>query len=722
MTSKSLFFNLMKEDIKRRLWTVALSFLAFFFSLPVATAMITGRWNEVVTSNPASYERMVLHIKSFLGINNGFIGAIVVVASLVLGVNSFSWLHSRQKVDFYHGLPISRGKLFWVNYLNGILIPAAAYGINLALTLLVAAVNGIGPGLLVGSALKGFGFFLLHFAMLYSVTVLAMMMTGNILVGILGTGVFHFYFPILLAVLDSLSGTFLKTRYSGSSSLPDILMDKCSAVTLFISNFERLNGSYDMADAVQRLTAVFVVTVVVTLLSLILYKKRGSEAAGKAMAFRISEPVIRIPIVVLSALSGSLFFWSMKNSLGWAVFGLICGTILSHCVIEIIYHFDFKKLLGHRIQMAVCGAAAAVVFLGYQHDIMGYDSYIPAPGAVSEMAISLGDMDYWIDYGTVVKYDDGSYDWKGDGRSEYIFDHSQYGEEESKTARALVERAVELVEIEKNGLRESEEIQPYVTFSVRYQLKSGRKVSRTYFVRGNDIYQMTLALYGTPSYRRASIPILSRTAEDTALVQVVTNNWTREADRDKTAEILAAYQEEMLALTTEEMLHENPVGQIQFMTPLQVEARSALEEKKSSSRYSIVVERGYYPVYPSFEKTIGLLKECGIEFEAEPQVEDIRSITAESRQVARLFENREDSGDYEISDEISESVEVTDPDEIAALMSVAVPTRYGYMNSVRGNEERLFIEVTSGEGKKLSTKEYGILQNEVPEFIFEKIK
>ena len=722
MTSKNLFFNLMKEDIKRRLWAVALSFLAFFFSLPVAVAMIAGRWNESIALDTVFYERLIRYLKSYLGINNGFVAFIIVAASLVLGVNSFSWLHSRQKVDFYHGLPISREKLFWANYLNGILIPAAAYGVNLALALVVAAVNGIGPGLLIGSALKGFGFFLLHYALLYSVTVLAMVMTGNILVGILGTGVFHFYFPVFLLVLDTLSVTFLKTSYDGSNSLSHILMNKCSAVTLFLSNIEKLNRVHTTAEAVRLMAAVIAVTVVVTLLALALYKKRGSEAAGKAMAFRFSEPIIRIPIVILSAILGSLFFWTMKSSFGWAAFGIICGTVLSHCVIEIIYHFDFKKLMGHRIQMAVCGAAAAAVFLGYRYDVMGYDRYIPAPGEISEMAISLDSTDYWIDYGGVVKYEDGSYDWRGDTKNEYIFAHSQYRDEEIETARALVEKAVELVEMEKAGIKNTEKNQQYVTFSVRYKLKSGRKVYRTYFVRSNDAYQMSLALYESPSYRKASNPIFSQSEKDTALVQILTNNWTREVDRDKTAAILAAYQEELLALTVNEMMHENPVGKIQFMTPLQAEAKAALEENQSSSRYSSVVERGYYPVYPSFSKTIGLLKESGIEFEPEPQAEDVRSITMEASQIARLSEDGEGYSDYELSQDNSESVEVTDSGEIAALMSVAAPSGYGYMNPVRGNEEILFIEVTYGQGKKLSTKSYGILQNEIPEFVFDKIK
>ena len=40
MTSKSLFFKLMKEDFKTRVWTLAISILIFFFSLIVATAMM----------------------------------------------------------------------------------------------------------------------------------------------------------------------------------------------------------------------------------------------------------------------------------------------------------------------------------------------------------------------------------------------------------------------------------------------------------------------------------------------------------------------------------------------------------------------------------------------------------------------------------------------------------------------------------------------------------
>ena len=174
MTSKNLFFNLMKEDLKRRLWAVALTFLTFFFALPVATALsLSGSRNMEET-----YYGLMYGARSILGFQNGFIAVIIVLLSLILGVTSFSWLHSRKKVDFYHSLPVKREKLFFVNYLDGVLILFSTYAVNLLLGLLVALVNGIVPGDIVPEALGAFGFLLLHFIMLYSVTVLAMVMTG----------------------------------------------------------------------------------------------------------------------------------------------------------------------------------------------------------------------------------------------------------------------------------------------------------------------------------------------------------------------------------------------------------------------------------------------------------------------------------------------------------------------------------------------------------------
>ena len=92
-------------------------------------------------------------------------------------------------------------------------------------------------------------------------------------------------------------------------------------------------------------TIALAASVLFTVVGCFLYKKRPSEAAGKAMAFPVTMPVIRVILVLLSAFGLGVFFWGLRSSTGWAVFGLICGAVICHCTIEIIYHFDFKSCL-----------------------------------------------------------------------------------------------------------------------------------------------------------------------------------------------------------------------------------------------------------------------------------------------------------------------------------------------------------------------------------------
>ena len=42
MTSKNLFFKLLRERAKQSLWLIALSILTAFFAFPVASAVLTG--------------------------------------------------------------------------------------------------------------------------------------------------------------------------------------------------------------------------------------------------------------------------------------------------------------------------------------------------------------------------------------------------------------------------------------------------------------------------------------------------------------------------------------------------------------------------------------------------------------------------------------------------------------------------------------------------------
>ena len=158
MTSKSLFFRLMKEDLKRRLWAFGLSFLTFFFAMPVLAAMgITNLeqqyalWAEdagnydfgIGNTADTEFSRKLGELTAeCVGLENVVMGFLVITAALVLALTGFLYLHSRKQVDFYHSIPVRRELLFTVRFVDGILVTGSMYLVNLVFTLGILGAAG----------------------------------------------------------------------------------------------------------------------------------------------------------------------------------------------------------------------------------------------------------------------------------------------------------------------------------------------------------------------------------------------------------------------------------------------------------------------------------------------------------------------------------------------------------------------------------------------------
>lgn len=698
MTSKSLFYNLLREDGKRRLWSLALAFLVFFFTFPVTIALTLS---EQIRQG-ADYLYIVSGLNHWLSFQNPWVAAVLILLSLIMGVTSFSYLHSRQKVDFYHSIPVNRKHLFWVNYLNGIFIPAVVYGGNLILAFVVIAANGISPTEVWKAAFTGFLLFMVHYSMMYSVTVIAMILTGNVLVGILGTMVLQFYFVWVTGVLEFCYSRFLYTSYQGGGNAWNLVMEKCSPFVLFLGNLDRLQPGTTTGTQAIRILAVLAVTAVLAFLSFWLYKKRGSEAAGRAMAFKVSMPIIRIPIVTISSLCGSIFFWSLHSSTGWAVFGLICGMFLSHCVIEIIYHFEFRKLFCHWKQMVICAVSAAIIFCGFRYDFFGYDSYIPDEASIESVALSMPSETFWVSYGSAQQNSTGDYYWKSQDADEYIFSHMKL--KDTAPVLALVRDAVAKNrklhhenDVSNDGRNESIN---YV-FSLKYTLKNGKNIYRSYQLAGNEVRPEIAEIFEDPEFTKAVYPILDQTPEDTAWVRVSRGEQTNIVSRDKngtdkamTVKLLLAYQEDLKNLKAETMQRENPIATIQFLTKQQAEAETKREEMQSSWKYSDVTSRGYYPIYPSFQNTLKLLKECQVDVESRDGQENVKEININFDQFPSYESQYEENGVQQLT--------ITDQGQIAQIMSHAVTLEYSQMNPFGSRQQECigFSAVTeSGENK-----------------------
>ena len=678
MTSGSLYFKLLKEDFRRRLWAVALVFLAFFFTLPIGLALNMEnaansnyyRYNDYEpfiqdgTMTDLQYKARLLELKTEVVLNgveygNGMIAFLMITAAVVIGVSSFAYLHNKKKVDFYHSIPVRREALFGAQFSGGIFMVGAAYGFNLLLLTGVALSYGVPAGRILGAMAGGWALNMLYYALMYSVAVAAMMMTGNIVVGVLGTGVFFFFLPGVMMLLGWYCETFFVTtaRYMWSSDQSPFTwgVRYLSPFSVYINSFGwKMN---ELVKHVPELICTILAFLAVATLDLELYRKRPSEAAGKAMAFKKSMPPVRILLVLGIGLAGGMFFWSLQSRLRWGLFGTMVSVVLTHCIVEIIYHFDFKKMFCHRLQLGLCLAAGILAFLSFRYDWYGYDSYIPSKEEIVSASLDIGVDSSWLSDKTFETGSDGKLQRRYADPYEYIEENMVLTDKEAVMSmveegrkRALegrderlgIRKAVARIDgyhsnaarsiggadgptsiflAMKTGSKEDSEQEKFETnMTVCYRLANGREVRRSYSLPLSAVMDSYEALYRQDAYKEGMYRILSQ--EPGQVKQVL----YREADQvmgvsqDSRVQeaVLKAYQQDMRELTVEERLVEMPVGSLVFMTDqentyLQQQRQTTRSAFGGMERYQVEDVSQYWPVYLSFERTIELLKEQGIE-------------------------------------------------------------------------------------------------------------
>ena len=360
MTSKNLYFKLMREDWKNRLWAPALIALGCFFLYPVFLVFLAGRAVRECETAELGLKWFTTEAIKWLSFENGMTVFGVVLVSLICGLSSFSYLNSKSRVDFHHSIPVRREKLFLVHYLDGILMPAIPYAVALIASVIVCAANGVDMELLCGTAASACAFHLIYYILCYTTVVIASMLTGHLVVGFFGSMVLMFYVPLAAVIVESFFNTFfLSYSYENYNGITESV----SRISPVMEYIHSISCYVDGKPVWPAAGAAFLVSVILAAAALFLYRKRRSEAAGRAMAFGPSCPTRSVLIMVLSGLGMGGFLWSMQNSNGWMAFGVICGSMIAHCVIESIYHFDFRKLFAQNLQLGMlrgCGTGCCV--------------------------------------------------------------------------------------------------------------------------------------------------------------------------------------------------------------------------------------------------------------------------------------------------------------------------------------------------------------------------
>ena len=724
MTSRSLFFKYMKENTKQRIWSLALALLLCFFVFPVATALnistIFRPENLNSSGLPAElalaqaqqdFTREMLRVYSMKG---GALAFMLTLAAVVLAASGFAYLHSKKKTDFYHSLPIRREMLYAVTCLNGFLYMAVAY-IGF-LTIAAVMIRAKGVPFDWGSLYLASVEHLCFFALVYMTAIMAMLLTGNLVVGLLGTGVLFSWGPVICMTISAYFSEYFTTFY-GDDSFLLALSERTSPVAWYV---EACMSSQPGRMALGAL----IMAAVLFVLGMLLYRRRPSEAAGHAMAFPITEPIIRFLIVVPSSLLLGAMFHSMMYEDGWTVFGLVCGLLLVSCIIEIIYHFDFRSLFAHKRQLLVSAIFVGVVFVIFRFDLFGYDRYLPATEKLASGGIycDLLDPEATSQYHSTVEYTEGWYGVTFDAMpSSTLAGQMQISDDQGlellhTIAAQGVHDAAEARDRFLRGHGRSYEVEEgdatFHNVTIAWHLRNGRTVYRSYLVNVSGVREALEAVYDLDAYKEAMYPVLSLTADDVAGINYKEEDecsHVKLSGADVKAALLAAYQEELKALSSETRAQEMPIAEIQFKT----NENQALIQKlrDEGGNYTLFNHYYYYPIYPSFTKTIALLRACGIEVGGMLTPEKTASITL-SYQGVSVSEDEMAPADTELgqrqrkylSDDRRAMLTVTDPEQIREILAASASRSIVSLNPLMDIDYGMGIDVDM----KQSVTKYGV--------------
>ena len=139
MKSKTFSGRSLRSSLKGSTWILVLLLLGFMVAFPVAELMLIGNQTDEI-------HRMTFAMICSYLIVPGFL--VTMLAAVVNALNEFWYLFSRDKIDFYHSLPVTRSRFFWEKAIRGLVLYLVPYVIMELITMAIAVSKGHGshPG------------------------------------------------------------------------------------------------------------------------------------------------------------------------------------------------------------------------------------------------------------------------------------------------------------------------------------------------------------------------------------------------------------------------------------------------------------------------------------------------------------------------------------------------------------------------------------------------
>lgn len=636
MTSRNSSSNISMifATMRRNTWLLVMAIVGFIFAGPVASAISVQRKSKIISEN-ANPDMLNINLQSQA---SGLLEAFHVCSTIIVAIGAvlaalvlFNYLTNHKKTDLFHSIPVSRERLFAINYLAGFFIFLLPFILGFILNALAVAALGYAGyftwGLYFFYALK----LIIGFFCLYSITVMAMALCGTTIMSLMITAAINAFFPVLLTLSQSLKMYFYETYYT-NIDIVSLWAQRTSPVINMFGEVTWLN-----------ILILAVIGAAALIFAVLLYKKRRSEAAGSSLAFRRSKHIVKIPIALVGTLAFATIFYNISNNVtAWLYFGGIAGAILICQCLEIWIEGEFAAVKKGWLSVVIVAVICTGIFTYIDYDLGGYDKYLPEAEDIASVQLEMSNVDSYLNNTEINRPYTANSDDEGisvpvkdsvtltdaktiqaaasiaaygiDHLNGYTMYQQNYEEPmaaETEDTKVMDYSSADTATVATSGY-------DLTDVSVIYKLKNGKTVRRTYTgLDIGDIRDSLLTVLSDQTYRAEYAMLLGVDAKQVAVREISNfkshSVYGKQIPDETHAKLAASYLQEYKKLTAQTMMEEIPIGYISLLSFNDPDNMpESIKDALSKYNGDILTDFPYfacnYPIYPSFTETVSLIK------------------------------------------------------------------------------------------------------------------
>ena len=592
MKLKISYYNHIKENIKQRSYLAAFSFIGLFLILPVRMLLSINSSKQQMDVAAFAEWTSTAFPSSISGYSNLALIFFIAIFACITALTGLSYLHSKERQDFYHSLPVKKHQWFLFSYISGVLLFIVPYVIFSLSVILIGGLQHIMTLAIFKNCLVSMASGIFLYLIIYHVMILAMVLTGQNAIAFLAGLVLFGYGTALIMITQLLCDHFFSTWsfYSTTEPLQNLatILSPASLAELLIEQ------GFTNEVSLKLLIYVLLFLVASFLLSIWLCKKYPGESAKQALSFPVMAPYLKVAIAVPSAIGlsfivGTMFYYNQTTT-NLLYVGTIVTVLLLSLMIEFIYSHDMGAIFKRKGSTLLALVISILILSVFHFDLIGYDSKIPKQAKVTSVSLISNEASNF---------------------SNNILEVSSEEPDYAKTQNLdallpLIEEGMGNTELEMNP-------EDTIYLTVKYNYKNKASKYRTYQVSIDSYLKTLTTLFEDEQYKKdflVSLQFDPNEVHSIFLTDIYTEETPVQGNEETLASLLKTYQEEFAAVSPDTLAFEAPIASLM----------AGFKEPYNHYNFAPLY------IYPSFSKTLSLLEDLGYEIATSIDVKEIGSM------------------------------------------------------------------------------------------------